>query len=195
MGEPVEPGGHPGALEELVPEEKAEQGVPQHILGEENLGALAPQNAGDACFWIAAMGIVDGDRAPGPQQFGVDACAPPSELASVKVRCENVLPVAGGIIDHPLQQVFGSGAIPGIAKQADQALVALRRASRAVELTGKIALARFLEKKSGLMSRSAAEVLGVLCLAGRPGQNVDGGPPVDRLRSVLKAVQNLAVVE
>ncbi|MCK1329874.1 MULTISPECIES: hypothetical protein [unclassified Bradyrhizobium] len=35
--------------------------MPQHILGEENLGALAPQNAGDACFWIAAMGIVDGE--------------------------------------------------------------------------------------------------------------------------------------
>ena len=37
--------------------------MPKHVLGIENGGALAPQDAGDARFGIAAMDVVDDDRA------------------------------------------------------------------------------------------------------------------------------------
>lgn len=138
MRYPIEATRQPRALEQLIPEQETKQGVPQYIFRVEDRGTLAPKDAGDACFGIAAMGVIDRDNAPGAQQLGVEPRTSPTELSGVEIGREEMLAVACGVVDHPLQELLGSDAIAVVVEHAYQTLVAIVRRTRAIKSAARI---------------------------------------------------------
>src|ERR1700761_6582244 len=155
---PVEAAVQLTRLEKLFPEKQPEQRLPERVLGEEDPVAFAAHDAGDARLRVAAIGVVDGQRDTGAQQRGTGSRPPPAELPGVEVGGEDVLAVAGRIVDHPPQQFLGIYLPSNGKEQPRKSLVAVRRGAGAIKLDGELLLAPLLEELPGLASGAAAEV-------------------------------------
>ena len=168
--------------------------MPQRVLGEVHLPAQAPQHAGDARLRIPAMHVVDvivRRRAA----TRCTTCPPSTELASVEIRREEMLVVAGGIVDHTPQQILGIGLVAGPVKQPDEPLVAIGDEPPTIELPGEILVAELLEELPDLTGGAGSQIGGVFARAGGPSKmsptapsRYVGGPDFD-------AVEHPAVVK
>lgn len=100
MRHPVEGAVQLAGLEQLIPEQQAEQAAPQRVFGVKNLPAVAAQHGGNAGFRIAAIGVINDKGAAGAQKLRAYTHPPSAEFACMEIAREIQFAVAGGIIDH-----------------------------------------------------------------------------------------------